>query len=208
MRALRLRTTQRRRTSVDELNMRTLFEENDLVSVRRVRAPGTRPPRLVAAADLVITALQAEVQSFFSDGGVALHTRSAKYGRLSRGQLVCVPPVLIKRLKQHFSTLAGHSVDVVLGCNGWVWVQARHQRARCLRMPFKPAAPSVRVQEARARQPDASGAAEYADADAAAVAAAAAAARPEDAPDAWDAEAEAGPVCACLRMIRLPSDKV
>ena len=71
------------------------------------------------------TGLQAEVQSFFSDGGVALHTRSAKYGRLSRGQLVCVPPVLIKRLKQHFCTLAAHKVDVVLGCNGWVWVQAR-----------------------------------------------------------------------------------
>jgi exosome complex RNA-binding protein Rrp4 len=66
------------------------------------------------------------VQSFFNDGGVALHTRSAKYGRLSRGQLVVVPPVLIKRLKQHFCHLAAHRVDIVLGCNGWVWVQARH----------------------------------------------------------------------------------
>jgi exosome complex RNA-binding protein Rrp4 len=65
------------------------------------------------------------VQSFFGDGGVALHTRSAKYGRLSRGQLVCVPPVLIKRLKQHFCSLPAHGVDLVLGCNGWVWVQAR-----------------------------------------------------------------------------------
>ena len=72
-----------------------------------------------------------------------MHTRSAKYGRLSRGQLVCVPPVLIKRLKQHFSTLAAHHVDVVLGCNGWVWVQARHLRARCSRAALKPAAPPV-----------------------------------------------------------------
>jgi len=117
--------SQRRRTSVDELNMRTLFEENDLISVR-VRASVGR-----ASARSRRLGMQAEVQSFFSDGGVALHTRSAKYGRLSRGQLVCVPPVLIKRLKQHFCTLAAHNVDVVLGCNGWVWVQARASSAEC-----------------------------------------------------------------------------
>jgi len=137
--------------------------------------------------------LQAEVQSFFSDGGVALHTRSAKYGRLSRGQLVCVPPVLIKRLKQHFCTLAAHQVDIVLGCNGWVWVQARQLQHSSKRIAIEAHACS---QEARAQQSDARLAAEHPDADAAAVAASAAAARPEDAPDAWDAEAEAGPVCA------------
>ena len=141
-------------------------------------------------------ALQAEVQSFFSDGGVALHTRSAKYGRLSRGQLVCVPPVLIKRLKQHFCTLAAHHVDVVLGSNGWVWVQARQPCAPLAHAPKLTPLLVASLQDARARQKDA-GAVEFADADAAAVAAAAAAARPEDAPDAWDAEAEAGPVCAC-----------
>ena len=138
------------------------------------------------------------MQSFFSDGGVALHTRSAKYGRLLRGQLVCVPPVLIKRLKQHFCTLAAHNVDVVLGCNGWVWVQARawSPYSAFYRPSLMPA--RLGSQEARARQSGASGTAENADADAVAFAAAAAAARPDDAPDAWDAEAEAGPVCACL----------
>ena len=65
------------------------------------------------------------MQSFFSDGGVALHTRSAKYGRLGRGQLVCVPPALIRRLKQHFCALPAHGVELILGCNGWVWVQAQ-----------------------------------------------------------------------------------
>lgn len=84
------------------------------------RAPGG--PRLTRL-------LQAEVQSFFSDGGVALHTRSAKYGRLGRGQLVCVPPALIRRLKQHFCALPAHGVELILGCNGWVWVQAQRPAA-------------------------------------------------------------------------------
>ena len=70
---------QRRRNAVDELNMRRLYGEDDLVS--------------------------AEVQSFYADGAVALHTRSLKYGRLSRGQLVRVPPTLVKRVKQHFHRL-------------------------------------------------------------------------------------------------------
>ena len=48
---------QRRRNAVDELNMRQLYGESDLVS--------------------------AEVQSFYADGAVALHTRSLKYGRVS-----------------------------------------------------------------------------------------------------------------------------
>ena len=110
---------QRRRNAVDELNMRQLYGENDLVS--------------------------AEVQSFYADGAVALHTRSLKYGRLSGGQLVRVMPTLIKRVKQHFHRLSGDElggggdntntdkhkegggddggdVEVLLGCNGFVWI--------------------------------------------------------------------------------------
>jgi exosome complex component RRP4 len=94
---------QRRRNAIDELNMRRLYGEDDLVS--------------------------AEVQSFYADGAVALHTRSLKYGRLSRGQLVRVPPTLVKRVKQHFHRLdpaecGGADVEVLLGCNGFVWVGA------------------------------------------------------------------------------------
>lgn len=86
--------------------------------------------------------LQAEVQSFYADGAIALHTRSLKYGKVSKpylcystpvgatstgtakiyvpfnantccpvqlanGQIVEVPPNLIKRQKQHFTTLEG-----------------------------------------------------------------------------------------------------
>eukprot|EP00740_Mantoniella_antarctica_P023538 CAMPEP_0198696882 /NCGR_PEP_ID=MMETSP1468-20131203/314437_1 /TAXON_ID=1461545 /ORGANISM="Mantoniella sp, Strain CCMP1436" /LENGTH=236 /DNA_ID=CAMNT_0044453357 /DNA_START=85 /DNA_END=792 /DNA_ORIENTATION=+ len=92
---------QRRRNAVDELNMRQLYGENDLVS--------------------------AEVQSFYADGAVALHTRSLKYGRLSGGQLVRVMPTLVKRVKQHFhrltkEQLGGGDVEILLGCNGFVWV--------------------------------------------------------------------------------------
>ncbi|KAH7282553.1 hypothetical protein KP509_35G036300 [Ceratopteris richardii] len=89
---------QRRRTVIDELNMRSLFEENDLIS--------------------------AEVQSVHSDGSVHLHTRSLKYGKLTNGQLVKVPPYLVKRLKQHFHNLKSCAVDMIIGCNGYIWICA------------------------------------------------------------------------------------
>ncbi|EFJ51079.1 hypothetical protein VOLCADRAFT_73556 [Volvox carteri f. nagariensis] len=87
---------QRRRNAEDELNMRSFFREGELIS--------------------------AEVQSVHADGSVALHTRSAKYGKLTHGQLVEVPPNLIKRQKQHFHTLEALGVELIIGCNGLVWV--------------------------------------------------------------------------------------
>ena len=127
--AVHLPGAQRRRNTVDELNMRALYAENDLISC--------------------------EVQSFYADGAVALHTRSLKYGRLANGQLVRAPPTLVKRVKRHFhavdpeaafgeardadvatteETTSGKKrksvtdalgVEVLLGCNGFVWVGAR-----------------------------------------------------------------------------------
>lgn len=47
---------QRRKLESDELQMRTFFEEGDL--------------------------LVAEVQAFFADGAMSLHTRSLKYGKV------------------------------------------------------------------------------------------------------------------------------
>mmetsp|Transcript_43329 Transcript_43329/g.106406 ORF Transcript_43329/g.106406 Transcript_43329/m.106406 type:complete len:193 (-) Transcript_43329:282-860(-) len=87
---------QRRRTYEDELNMRTFLAEADLIS--------------------------AEVQEIRQDGGVALHTRSLKYGKLQVGELVTVPPQLIKRSQKHFHELPCE-VKVILGNNGYVWVQ-------------------------------------------------------------------------------------
>ncbi|KAJ3377309.1 exosome non-catalytic core subunit rrp4 [Lobulomyces angularis] len=86
---------QRRKTELDELQMRSFFVEGHLLS--------------------------AEVQSFFQDGGASLHTRSNKYGKLRNGSLVTVPSALIKRSKSHFITLPC-GVDLILGVNGYIWV--------------------------------------------------------------------------------------
>lgn len=87
--------TQRMRTHEDQLQMRTLFTENDLIS--------------------------AEIQNVSSDGMISLHTRSLKYGKLENGQLIVVPAALIKRLPQHYISLPW-GVDVLLGKNGFVWI--------------------------------------------------------------------------------------
>lgn len=86
---------QRRRTAVDELNMRSIFEESDVIC--------------------------AEVRGFQHDG-LHLQARSQKYGKLKRGQLLTVPPYLVKRRKQHFHYLEQYGIDVILGCNGFIWV--------------------------------------------------------------------------------------
>jgi len=85
----------RRRNTSDELQMRHFFVEHDLIS--------------------------AEVQQFFQDGSVAIHTRSLKYGKLTQGQLVVVPSSLVKRCKNHFVELS-IGVHVILGTNGYIWI--------------------------------------------------------------------------------------
>ncbi|VFQ94644.1 unnamed protein product [Cuscuta campestris] len=87
---------QRRRTAVDELNMRSFFEENDVVC--------------------------AEVRGFQRDGSLHLQARSEKYGKLERGQLLKVSPYLVKKRKQHFHHLDQYGIDLILGCNGFIWV--------------------------------------------------------------------------------------
>jgi len=86
---------QRRKLESDELQMRNFFEEGDL--------------------------LVAEVQAFFNDGAMSLHTRSLKYGKLRNGQIVAVPTTLVRRLKSHFYALPC-GVDLILGLNGYIWV--------------------------------------------------------------------------------------
>ncbi|EIN09443.1 exosome complex exonuclease rrp4 [Punctularia strigosozonata HHB-11173 SS5] len=92
---------QRRKVESDELQMRSFFEEGDL--------------------------LVAEVQAFFSDGAMSLHTRSLRYGKLRNGQLVSIPPILVRRLKSQFLTLPC-GVDLILGLNGYIWV-SKHIKA-------------------------------------------------------------------------------
>lgn len=93
--AVNLPGGQRRRNQEDELNMRSFFLEGDLVS--------------------------AEVQELRNDGGVALHTRSLRYGKLERGQFVTAQSSLIKRAKKHFHILPC-GVHIILGNNGYIFL--------------------------------------------------------------------------------------
>lgn len=90
----------RRRTIEDQLQMRTLFKEKDVIC--------------------------AEVFSLYkSDGSMAIQTRSVKYGKCENGILLNVPSSLIRRLKQHFITLSSCNIDLIIGHNGGIWISDR-----------------------------------------------------------------------------------
>jgi len=96
----------RKRTSVDELNIRAFFGEGEL--------------------------LVAEVQSLFQDGSASLHTRSLRYGKLRNGYFMAVSGMgggagVVRAKRQIFTlqTARGGEVDVLLGVNGHIWI-AKH----------------------------------------------------------------------------------
>ncbi|KAF2758407.1 exosome complex exonuclease Rrp4 [Pseudovirgaria hyperparasitica] len=98
----------RRRTAVDELNIRTFFTEGDLVV--------------------------AEVQTIHGDGAASLHTRSLKYGKLRNGYFISVTGTGgsggksggVARSRRQLFTLTtargGGEIDVILGVNGYIWI--------------------------------------------------------------------------------------
>lgn len=59
-----------------------------------------------------------------SDGSVALHTRSTKYGKLAGGQLLTVPANLVKRQKQHFVSMTAIG-EGTAGTRGREWGRTR-----------------------------------------------------------------------------------
>lgn len=89
----------RRKGREDELSMRKIFKEDDVVV--------------------------AEVQRISPDGLISLHTRTAeKYGKMSgNGSLVKVKPSLIRRTRRQFRTFLEHGIHMVVGMNGAVWVE-------------------------------------------------------------------------------------
>lgn len=97
----------RKRTSTDELAIRTFFGEGDL--------------------------LVAEVQSIYQDGAASLHTRSLKYGKLRNGVFMAVSGTgggggVVRARRQVWTVQTyngGGEVDVVLGVNGYIWICAR-----------------------------------------------------------------------------------
>ncbi|KAJ5233740.1 Ribosomal protein L27 [Penicillium citrinum] len=119
----------RRRTSADELQIRTFFSEGDLVV--------------------------AEVQSVHQDGSASLHTRSLKYGKLRNGVFLAVTGTggsgassstvkggvgsgsgsstaagssgtgVVRSRRQiwtHSTANGGGDVDIILGVNGYIWI--------------------------------------------------------------------------------------
>lgn len=114
----------RRRTSADELQIRTFFSEGDLVV--------------------------AEVQTVHSDGSASLHTRSLKYGKLRNGVFLAVTGTggtgaalrsavkggvgsgtaasgggVVRSRRQVWTVNTangGGDVDVILGVNGYIWI--------------------------------------------------------------------------------------
>ncbi|ORY21899.1 putative exosome complex exonuclease rrp4 [Naematelia encephala] len=94
------------------------------VQRRKMESDALKMRDFLAEGDLLV----AEVQAFFADGAMSLHTRSLKYGKLRNGQLLTLPPRLIRRLKSHFHHLpppcGPTGVDIILGLNGFVWVSA------------------------------------------------------------------------------------
>eukprot|EP00979_Chaetoceros_neogracilis_P013644 scaffold3973_cov233-Chaetoceros_neogracile.AAC.4 len=100
---------QRMRTSADALSMRSLLKEGDIISAE---------VRMVQGAGL-------------GGGNIVLHARSVRCGKLENGCFVMVPSWLIARRKKHFIVLGcdnekgfdGIKVEVLLGCNGGIWIQ-------------------------------------------------------------------------------------
>jgi exosome complex component RRP4 len=94
----------RKRTTTDELQIRTFFSEGDL--------------------------LVAEVQSIHQDGSASLHTRSLKYGKLRNGTFLAVSGTgggggVVRSRRQLWTVNTangGGEVDVVLGVNGYIWI--------------------------------------------------------------------------------------
>ena len=89
---------QRRKTYDDQLNMRKLYVEDDLIV--------------------------SEVQQIFSNGSLSLQTRSSRYGKLENGQFLQVDCSLVKRCKQHFHTF-DFGIEIILGNNGYIWISTK-----------------------------------------------------------------------------------
>lgn len=90
---------QRRKTFEDQLNMRNMFVEDDLIV--------------------------SEVQTVQQRDGVAsLQTRSSRYGKLQDGLMIAVDASLVKQCKQHFVEF-DFGVEIILGKNGYIFISSK-----------------------------------------------------------------------------------
>ncbi|EEP82061.1 hypothetical protein UREG_06926 [Uncinocarpus reesii 1704] len=106
----------RKRTTADELQIRSFFNEGDL--------------------------LVAEVQSVHQDGSASLHTRSLKYGKLRNGIFLAVAGMggagvvrgtgVVRSRRQVWTVPGangGSDIEVILGVNGYIWISKRADAA-------------------------------------------------------------------------------
>ncbi|EKE41442.1 hypothetical protein ENUP19_0241G0005 [Entamoeba nuttalli] len=91
---------QRRRTEIDNLNIKTFFDVNELIC--------------------------AEVQSMNGQSCIQLHTRNERYGKLNEGILIQVHPSLIKRCKSHI-TLFKNGIKFICGMNGYIFISLNNE---------------------------------------------------------------------------------
>jgi exosome complex component RRP4 len=56
------------------------------------------------------------------DNSIALHMRGSKYRKLRHGQVVQVPAFSIRRRSSHFINITEKGVQIIIGCNGWLWI--------------------------------------------------------------------------------------
>jgi len=104
----------RKRTSVDELNIRSYFSEGELVV--------------------------AEVRELFQDGSASLHTRSLRYGKLRNGFFLPVTGMGggagVVRAKRQIFTLqspqlrGAGEIDVILGVNGYIFLSKHSEELK------------------------------------------------------------------------------
>lgn len=91
-------------------------------AVQRVKtaADALTMAHCIAVGDLV----SCEVHKVMNhNNNIMLHTRSVRYGKLENGCVVTVPAKLIPRRKTHYTTLLNHRFQILLGCNGMIWLQ-------------------------------------------------------------------------------------
>ncbi|KAJ3511237.1 hypothetical protein NLJ89_g4216 [Agrocybe chaxingu] len=91
-------------------------EVGDLVVGRITEVPSVFPGIETSSGVDLATGTASEMESRRK-----LETGRCPHAVLRNGQLVVVPPILVRRLKSHFISLPC-GVDLILGLNGYIWV--------------------------------------------------------------------------------------
>ena len=58
------------------------------------------------------------------DQSISLSMRGSKFCKLHKGRLVTVPASCIRRKSSHFVEVPKTDIQIVTGCNGWLWLGA------------------------------------------------------------------------------------